>query len=73
MQRTEVLREQNLLNEERAAALAAKFLERAEKLLDELPLVRETTVREGKDGKPAIYKMEPATKDAVADVSRLHK
>ena len=71
--RVEALRELNLANEERAATLAAKFLDRAEKLLDELPLVRETTVREGEDGKPAIYKIEPATKNAVADAERLHK
>ena len=71
--RVEALRELNLANEERAATLAAKFLNRAEKLLDELPLVRETTVREGEDGKPAIYKIEPATKNAVADAERLHK
>jgi hypothetical protein len=71
--RVDALRELNLANEERAATLAAMFLDRAEKLLDELPLVRETTVREGEDGKPAIYKIEPATKNAVADAERLHK
>jgi hypothetical protein len=71
--RVEALREQNFLNEERAAALTTKFLDRAEQLLDELPLVRHTTVREGENGKPAICKVEPASKNAIADIERLHR
>lgn len=71
--RIEALREENLLNEERAARVEAKFIERAEKLVDELPLVRQVTVREGEDGKPAVYRIEPATKNAVLDAARLHK
>ena len=69
--RESALREQNLLNEEQAARVEAKFLDYAERLIDELPLVRQVTVREGEDGKPAIYQVEPATKDAVLDAERL--
>lgn len=71
--RVEDLREANLANEERAAVILAKYLDYAERLIDELPLVREVVVREGDDGKPAIYQIEPATKDAVLDATRLHK
>lgn len=72
-ERVKALREQNLQNEERAAKVEAKYLDYAERLIDELPLVRQVTVREGEDGKPAIYQIEPATKDAVLDAARLHK
>lgn len=73
--RMEALREENLSNEERAARVEKKFIERAEKLIDELPLIRQVTVREAspEDGKPAIYQIEPATKNAVLDAARLHK
>lgn len=72
-ERVRALREQNLANEERAAKVEAKYLDYAERLIDELPLVRQVTVREGEDGKPAIYQIEPATKNAVLDAARLHK
>ena len=70
--RTEALRSENLANEERAAAVEAKYLDRAERLIDELPLVQKTTVRE-EDGKPVVYVIQPATKNAVLDAARLHK
>lgn len=71
--RREELRRRNLENEERAAAVEAKYLARAEELIETLPLVSQKTVRQEADGKPAIYLIEPATKDAVLDASRLHK
>jgi hypothetical protein len=70
--RTEALREQNFANEERAAALTAKYLDRVEKLLDELSLV-EKTVEAIENGVPVSYKLMPATKNAVADAQKLHK
>lgn len=72
-ERVKALREANLSNEEQAARVEKKYLDYAERLIDELPLVRQVSVREGEDGKPAIYQIEPATKDAVLDAARLHK
>lgn len=71
--RREELRRKNLENEERAATLERKYLDRAQELIETLPLVSQKTVRQEADGKPAIYLIEPATKDAVLDASRLHK
>lgn len=71
--RTEALREQNLANEERAAKIEAKYLGRVEQILDELPAVKTSVVKEDEDGKPVVYLMEPGTKNAVLDAARLHR
>lgn len=71
--RVRALHEQNLANEERAARIVKKLLEGAEKLIDELPLTRQVVVHEGEDGNPAIYQIEPATKNVILDIQRLHK
>jgi hypothetical protein len=70
--RVEALREENLTNEERAASIEKKYLDCAERLIDELPLIKKSTVRE-EEGKPAVYIIEPATKNPVLDAQRLHK
>jgi hypothetical protein len=70
--RVEALRELNLANEERAAALTATLLDRVDQLLDELPLVTKTVVAV-ENGVPVTYVMQPATKNAVLDAARLHK
>lgn len=72
VRRIEDLREQNLTNEETAAKLEAEYLEMIGELLETLPLVAETVVQE-ENGIPVTYKMEPATKNAVADAEKLHK
>jgi hypothetical protein len=70
--RIEDLREQNLTNEETAAKLEAEYLKRIGELLETLPLVAETIVERNDDGVPVTYRMQPATKNAVADASKLH-
>jgi hypothetical protein len=71
--RREELIESNLRNAERASRLSADLLDRYEKLLGSLPLVRSTLIRPAQGGQPAVYEVSPSTPNPVLDALRLHR
>jgi len=70
--RRERLREQLLRNEEKAAQLGAKALDRLDALLG-LPPVRSRTTRSDDTGRPVEVILEPGLSDPSLTVSRLHR
>lgn len=71
--RAAAVEQQVLANREKAGELTAEVLRRYERQLASLPLVRKTVVREGEDGKPGIYRIEPAVENPTLDAQRLHR
>jgi hypothetical protein len=67
------LRDANLKNEERAAELGKLALDQFERLLKELPLVRQTVVKEDDAGRPVLYDIAPSVRDHSLVIRRLHQ
>ena len=76
-EREERLRDLNLTNDEKAAEVSRLYLDAAQQLIEQLPLVTQTTVREpdpdNPDLQPGVYIIQPATKNPALDAARLHR